>query len=89
MPMSKEILGPALLSARDSVDQSAYDLTTESGIAQLRLALSKAEAEAIIEHIKTYATFNIPVTTTVVGACPTGAVSGTGTGTATGTGVVT
>lgn len=54
MPLNKDILGLALYSRRKAFDDKNIDeLITEYGsLESVRLAMSKADAEEIINHIK-------------------------------------
>jgi len=64
MPLSKDVLGAALKSARDSFNNKTKDelIATYGSEDGIRLAACKAEAEAIITHFTANALLNVPGT---------------------------
>ncbi len=64
MAMDANILGEALFTARDIFDNKTHDeLIEEYGSDDaIRLACCKADAAAIITHLQTYGTLNVPGT---------------------------
>jgi hypothetical protein len=79
MALNKDILGAAIYNARASFCNKDYDtLLADYGNNEeaMRLAICKAEAEAIINHFTANAVLTVPGTGL---AAPNGAVTGSST----------
>jgi len=55
MPLNKDVLGVALYTARNAFDDKTIDelIAIHGSLDNVRLAMAKADADAIINHIKT------------------------------------
>jgi len=77
MPLSKDVLGAALKSARDSFNNKTQEqLIDEYGsLDAARLAQAKAEADEIIKHFKNNAVITVSTTGTATAQTGTGTIT--------------
>lgn len=81
MALNKDTLGAARLAAKSSFNGLDINQVTQmyGSMDGYRLAIEKADSDAIITHLKTSQTFIIPGTGMVAGPYPVTGASTTGT----------
>lgn len=79
MPLNKDVLGMALYNSRHIFDNMTLDeiIQQYGSLEDARIAASKGDAEAIINHFKNNAVVSVNVTTTGTATSHTGAGTGT------------
>lgn len=86
MALNKDVLGQMLYDARTNFCDKTLDELKQlygNSLNAIRLAAAKADAEAIINHIKAAGVVNVTVTVNTTGTAAAHSGGGTGTGTIT------